>query len=105
MSIENNKTIVRKLYDEVVGRADFSSLEQLVSPDYLDHNAEHAGQGPAVLRAHVTAMRSTFPNFTLLIVDIVAEHDKVVTRVTGQGTHAACGWTFRRPGHSSRSGM
>jgi len=91
MSIEANKTVIRQFYTEVVGAGDFSSLDDLVASGYVDHNAEKAGRGPMALRAHVTAMRTTFPDFTIRIEDMVAEGEKVVTRVTGQGTHSG-GW-------------
>lgn len=87
MHVAHNKGVVRRLYEDVVGRGDLSAVALLIATDYVDHNAKQAGTGPTVLRTHVMAVRSTFPDFTLRIDDMVAEGDLVVTRVSGQGTH------------------
>ena len=87
MAIDGNKDLVRRLYAEVVSAGGTARAGEFVSEDYLDHNAEGAGRGPGVLRAHVEAVRRTFPDFRLRIEDVVAEGDRVVTRVTARGTH------------------
>ncbi|WP_309083635.1 ester cyclase [Chelativorans sp.] len=87
MSTSANKELVRRLYAEVFSSGDVSGIESLVGADYVDHNSEGAGRGPQVLRAHVQAIRTTFPDFSLTVEDMIAEGDKVVTRVSGQGTH------------------
>lgn len=66
---------------------DLASAEECISPDYVDHNNADAGHGPNVLRSHVAALLHTFPDFTIEIEDILAEGDRVVTRVSGRGTH------------------
>jgi predicted ester cyclase len=96
MSTNPNKALVRRFYAEVISAGDLSRVEAFIAPEYLDHNAEGAGRGPAVLRAHVEAIRRTFPDFELQIDDIVAEGDKVVTRVSGRGTHKG-EWMGVRP--------
>jgi predicted ester cyclase len=79
------KELVRQFYAELF--RDLAIAEECVGPDYLDHNNEQAGLGPEVLRAHVAALLTTFPDFSMKIEDIIAEEDRVVTRVTGKGTH------------------
>ncbi len=87
MAINKNKDLIRRLYAEVVSAGNTARVGEFVSEDYLDHNAEGAGRGPGVLRAHIEAVRRTFPDFRLRIEDVVAEGDRVATRVTAQGTH------------------
>lgn len=88
MSLEENRALVRRFYADVVSGGDLSVLETLIAPDYCDHNAgPQSRRGPAVVQAHVAALRTTFPDFTLDIEDMVAEGDRVVTRVSGRGTH------------------
>ena len=96
MSLDTNKALVREFYAEVVGTGDLARVEDFIAPDYLDHNAEQAGRGFDVLRAHVEVLRRTFPDFTLEIDDILADGDKVVTRVSGRGTHRG-EWMGIRP--------
>jgi predicted ester cyclase len=87
MSSDDNKALVRRFYDEVVSAGDLSRVEEFIASEYLDHDAEDAVRGPSVLRAHIEALRRTFPDFNLQIDDIIVEGDKVVTRVSGHGTH------------------
>jgi predicted ester cyclase len=86
MSVDAAKALVRRFYAELF--RDLAAAEGCIDPDYIDHNNEQAGNGPEVLRAHVAALLNTFPDFAMEIEDIIAEGDRVVTRVTGRGTHA-----------------
>lgn len=79
--------LVRRFYLEVVPRGDLARLGDFIGPDYLDWNAPDAGRGPEVVRAHLQALRTTFPDLVLVIEDLVAGEDRVVTRVSGRGTH------------------
>jgi predicted ester cyclase len=87
MTNEDMKSLVGRFYREVVSGGDLERAEEFIGSDYVDHNAEEAGRGPQVFAAHMQAIRHTFPDLTLEIQDILAEGDKVVTRVFGQGTH------------------
>jgi predicted ester cyclase len=86
VAANNTKDLVRRFYAQLF--RDLAIAEECVGPDYLDHNNEQAGRGPEVLRAHVNALLTTFPDFSMKIEDIIAEQDRVVTRVAGKGTHA-----------------
>lgn len=96
MSAGDNKTVIRRFYIEVIGTGDLSRVEEFIGPNYLDHNAEGAGRGPSVVRAHVEALRRTFPDFHLQVDEIIGEGDKIVTRVSGRGTHKG-EWMGIRP--------
>jgi predicted ester cyclase len=87
MPIEESKQLIRRFYAEVVSGGDYSDLDSLVAPDYVDHNGAEGGRGPEVVRAHLEAIRTTLPDFRVQIEDIFAEGDYVITRVTGHGTH------------------
>jgi len=86
MSSNAAKSLVRRFYSELF--RDLTAAEWCIGADYMDHNNEQVGRGPDVLRAHVAALLQTFPDFSMRIEDIIAEGDRVVTRVTGRGTHA-----------------
>ena len=96
MNAHDNKALVRRFYAEVVSAGDLSRVEEFIAPEYLDHNAEDAGRGPGALRGHIEALRRTFPDFSLQIDEVIAEGDKVVTRVSGCGTHRG-EWMKIRP--------
>jgi predicted ester cyclase len=94
--VKTNKALVRGFYKEVIAAGDLSRLDEFIAHDYLDHNAAEAGRGPDVVRTHIEALRRTFPDFTLEIDELLAEGDKVITRVSGRGTHKG-EWMGIRP--------
>lgn len=72
-------------------------MRAFIGDEYTDHNAgQGAGPGAAVVRAHLEAIRATFPDLTIAIEDMIAEGDRVVTRVSGRGTHRGA-WQRIRP--------
>jgi steroid delta-isomerase-like uncharacterized protein len=83
-----NKTIARRFNEDVWGRGDEAALEELLAPDFVDHDAL-PGQPPGREghRQILAAFRSAFPDLHVTTEDIVAEGDKVVTRWTARGTH------------------
>lgn len=91
MSLEANKALVRRFYGEVINEKDLTRIEaqlpQYIAPDYLDHNSTETARGPEAYLQHLKALRRTFPDFQLQVLDVVAEGDLVVCRVSGSGTH------------------
>lgn len=87
MSTEQNKATVRRVYDEVVNRGNMTLIEELWSPDYVNHAAA-PGTPPTrdSLRAYFTALRTAFPDIHYRVDDTIAEGDKVVIRTTVTGT-------------------
>ncbi len=88
MSDAENKTIARRFNEDVWGRGDQAALEELLDPDFVDHDAL-PGQGPG-REGHkqiLAAFRSAFPDLNVTTEDIVAEGEKVVSRWTARGTH------------------
>lgn len=88
MSVEENKALVREYFEEIDRTGDESVLERYVSADFVDHNPS-PGCTPDLdgLKAAFRMFRSGSPG-THRIDDIIAEGDKVVVRVTGQGVHS-----------------
>ncbi len=88
MSDAENKTIARRFNEDVWGRGDQAALEELLDPDFVDHDAL-PGQGPG-REGHkqiLAAFRGAFPDLNVTTEDIVAEGEKVVSRWTARGTH------------------
>jgi predicted ester cyclase len=76
VGVEENKALVRRLVDDGVNKR---------NPDVLDQVA--AGPFAAVARRWVAPFRGAFPDFTMEIVDLVAEGDTVVAHFKCSGTH------------------
>jgi predicted ester cyclase len=87
MSIERNKTLVRRLMEEDISRGDEAVAEEIIHPDFVDHtNPPDMRHGLAGHKAIVRLFRATFPDLEWHIDDLIAEGDKVVARTTMRGT-------------------
>ena len=87
MSSHENKTVVRRYYDEVLNRGNLDVLGDLAVADYVEHNP-FTGQdsGLSGLRHRAAMLCTAFrPHFTL--DDLIAEDDRVAVRWTNHGTH------------------
>lgn len=86
---EENKAIVRRFYEEFANQGNLSVAEELVATDFVDHNppSPDVAPGREGLKQVFAMFRSAFPDMALAVEDQIAEGDKVVTRLTFQGTH------------------
>ncbi len=85
---ENNKALVRRFY-EAQTKGDLDTLRELLAPDILDHNMR-PGQEPGregFLRA-VAEDHAAYSDLRYVIVEqMAAEGDRVVSRLRLRGTH------------------
>jgi predicted ester cyclase len=76
MTAEQNKLLVRRLVEEAVNPG---------NPDVLDEVT--TGEFAEAARRWVGPFRGSFPDFTMEIVDLVADSDKVAAHFRCSGTH------------------
>jgi steroid delta-isomerase-like uncharacterized protein len=91
MSTDENKAVVRRWFDEVVGQGNMSSLDAICAqchPQFVVVRGvvEPAPQGIPGLKGLVTSLRTAFPDLHAAVDEQIAEGDKVVSRVTMSGT-------------------
>lgn len=88
MSLAENKQAIRRLYAEVVDRADFALADELIAADYRCY---FPGSAPPMdregLKRFITAFHAAFPDGHHALDDLIAEGDRVVARATARGTH------------------
>ncbi len=96
MSAQPNIQIVRRFYESIFSKDDPIDLRDFIASDYIDHNSAATIRGVAAMRIHLEGLRSTFADFSLKVEDVIAQGDKAVTRVAGQGVHAG-EWMGIRP--------
>ena len=86
---EQNKVIVRRLFEELWNKGNLSVADQLFSPNYAHHDPSTPdfGRGPESERKRATLYRTAFPDLHLTIEDIIAEGETVMTRWSCHGTH------------------
>ncbi len=85
---EENKAQFRRSYEELFNKGNLVVAEELISPDFLNHEASPGrDRGPESMREVITMLRAAFPDLHFTIEELVAEGDTVVGRVTMNGTH------------------
>ncbi len=89
MSTEDNKAIIRRLYDEIHSKGNWAAVDELVGTNFVDHNppAPDFPSGPEGVKQTLGMFRSALPDMHVTVEDIIAEGDKVAARITMSGTH------------------
>src|SRR5438067_10550601 len=104
MSTEENKALIRSFFDEI-NKLNVAALDELVAPDYVDHNPPpFPGLAPGLQggkQAFLMAQEA-FSNVHHTIEDQIAHGDKVVTRLSVIGTHTGEISASRRAGIKCR---
>ncbi len=90
MSTEDNKALVRRLFEEVLNQGNFAVFDELYAPDFIFHEPAF----PQVRtreddKRWLIESRSAFPDVHFTIEDLIAEGDQVVVRFTSRGTNTA----------------
>jgi len=87
-TLQQNKTLIRRLYDEI-NRGNDAILDELLTPDFVSHGgyAFPIMVGVRGVKEVVASVRSALPDLTFTVNQLVAERDRVVARGTVRGTH------------------
>ncbi len=88
MSTEENKAVIRQIYEEVWNKHNPEAADQFIAPDAVNHPMvpEHQ-HGIDGFKHLVRWVHTSFPNTHYDIDSIIAEGDMVAARVTSSGTH------------------
>jgi steroid delta-isomerase-like uncharacterized protein len=81
---EENKALARRSWESVDNP---DVLEEVYAPDVVWHDPDRDIQGLEEARQFVSMFKTAFPDMSATIEDVIAEGDKVLTRVTIRGTH------------------
>ncbi len=86
ISTDDNKDVVRRLFDELWGTRNVSAADRFYAP------------GPQLdgLKRFATELYAAIPDWRVSIDELVAEDDRVVVRWTGRGTNLGS-WDGRPP--------
>jgi predicted ester cyclase len=77
VSAEQNKLLVRRLVDEAVAKRNVDILDELA-----------AGEFAEIAKRWVRPFQSAFPDFTMEIVELIADEDAVAAHFKCSGTHS-----------------
>lgn len=96
---EGAKAVVREYFRRVFDEGDPTACEELLAPDYVDHDAPpNTPPGPDATKQFLSGFLHTYPDMRFRVEDLIAEGDKVVVRATWRGTSADSGEGFRQMG-------
>jgi len=87
MSTEENRTIVRRGFEEGMNQKDLDVFSELLAPNYVNHNMPTPAPGPEGFKQVMAMFVNGFPDFHITVEDTIAEGDKVATRGYFTGTH------------------
>jgi steroid delta-isomerase-like uncharacterized protein len=85
MPVEDNRAAVRRFFEEVINGKNLDVIEELVTPDAVDHT--FGTQGVEATKQFFSMLHQAFPDLHAEVHDVIAEGDLVAARVTNSGTH------------------
>ena len=81
---EENKALARRAW-EAVDNPDL--IDEVYASDVVWHEPDRDIHGTQEAKQFVSLYKTAFPGLSITVEDVIAEGDKVVTRVTLRGTH------------------
>jgi predicted ester cyclase len=89
---EDNKTLLRRMVDEVIVGGKLELLDELIAPSFVNHNLISTGEAAASVgiegfKQEIAALRVAFPDITIAVDDLLADGDKIIARMRTNGTH------------------
>src|SRR5229473_3497380 len=73
MSTEDNKAIVRRVFEEVLNQGNMALIDEVYSPAYVDHTPNGPGPGLEGLKQYFMMYRTAFPDAHYAVEDQIAE--------------------------------
>ena len=88
MSIEENKAVVRRFFEELLSTDNLAVADEFLSPGFRFYFAGSPDPMDRELyKEFLVARRAAFPDRRFVVEDMIAEGDKVSARFTMHGTH------------------
>ena len=86
---EENKAVVRRLFEELWNKGNLSVADEIFAPNYTHHDPSTPDfeRGPESEKKRATLYRTAFPDLRLTIEDLIAEGETVMARWSCRGTH------------------
>ena len=88
-TVEANKLLVRRVYEEFTNQRQFDLAADLFSTKFVDHGAPSELTGPDGVAEFLRRFAIAFPDFRFSIDAMVAEGNMVHVRGSVSGTHQA----------------
>jgi predicted ester cyclase/heme-degrading monooxygenase HmoA len=83
---QNNKEVIRTIYEQCLNKRNMAPLKELISEDYVGIKGK---KGVAAFQEPVAELIAAFPDVQWTLTELVGDGDKVAVAWKLQGTHAA----------------
>ena len=96
LSVEENRAVCHRFFEEVLNKKDMVVLDEIVHPDFIDNNPyapaikskfAKPSLGKEGLKQYLSSANSAFLDWHFTVEDTIAEGDKVVLRFAAGGAH------------------
>ena len=88
MSIEEkNKAKQRRVFEEALNKGNMAVVDEVIDTNYISESPQGMVKGTEAMKQGFANLRTAFPDITFTVEDMIAEEDKVVSRITCKGTH------------------
>ena len=91
MSLETNKRLTRRWFEEVWNQRRSDAIDELFADDGIAYGLDplelHPPPGPGPFRAFWQQFCGAFPDLYITVEDVIAEGDKTAVRISFRGTH------------------
>jgi steroid delta-isomerase-like uncharacterized protein len=89
VTVEANKALVRRFYEEVWDRGNLDVADEVFAPEYVRHDFRGGEPEPAAAgqKNIAAAFRTAFPDLSFKVDFVFGEGDLVAGRWTATGTH------------------
>jgi steroid delta-isomerase-like uncharacterized protein len=87
MSIQLNKTIAQRYFEDIWNRGNMAAIDELVAVNVIGHLSGATLHGSETLKQRVSSLYAIYAEPYFMVEDQLAEGDKVLTRWTFQGKH------------------
>ncbi len=84
----DNKSVIRRLMEDVVNTGNVDLVERYISPDYVEvYRRQRHSIGIEGMKAHILGVRQTYPDLHVTVENQISEGECVATCIRARGTH------------------
>jgi steroid delta-isomerase-like uncharacterized protein len=87
MTAEENKTRLRRVFEEGINQGRRDVIDELIAPDYVNHDLPAPAPGAEGFKQVIGLFWAAFPDLRVAVEEVIAEGDTVASRGTMTGTH------------------
>jgi len=87
MSVEDNKKVLYRSFEEIWNNKNLSMIPELISPDYVGINAYGVFKGQEGYEQMAKNQTTNMPDLHYEVDDVVGEGDKLIAQLTVTGTY------------------